>query len=1014
MEPGEVCDDGNSLSGDGCRADCASDEVCGNGIVDIELGEACDCGADLEALPVGCTAVNGTGGCTSACLFAGCGDGELKAPESCEPTLSLEVGCVDVGFYGGELSCTNSCRFDSSGCEGFCGDGVVNGPEVCDGNSPASGCQGAGYSVGHVSCTDQCAASFARCSDVGWFRDVTDSSALLRGIWSAGKSAFAVGDDGTVLEFDSARWRESAFAIEQDLMAIHGRGYNDVVAVGAEGTIVRFDGTSWRNEVSPTRVALRSVWLPPSGGGYAVGERGVVIEYEGGAWREVTSPTSERLNGVVGDKNGALYVVGDGGALFVRHSDVWTRIDSGAVNDLYSLAPFEEGVWVVGAGGYAARLKGNVLTRLSTRTLRSLRAVDVLGEQAVAVGDGGLIVHLEDETATIVENASDSSLLGISLAEARSQLAVGADGTVLRSGGVSWVRSNEASGFRSVWVAKGAGMAVGADGVWQRIGEDWFPITGAGQNLIAVDASTDATGRIDAALVVGEHGGIRRFDGARWSEESTPTEETLFDVLILSDSSACAIGAKGTVLEFDGRWSTIDTGIAADLRSVARSDSGNLVVVGDAATVLEKIDEAWERVEIPGLPATVALHDAAFLGETLFIAGDGVVAVRERRGWTVHTVPRTIKRLEVFRGELIGAATSGSLFRFRGNTWRQYFDSEGHLGMKDVATDGARLYAVGARNVFEYQGGDWLRALESPRLDFVKFSRRGDAGPIYAVASYGRWQGPNRPTWLYRFVDGRWTEMPNTPESVVDLLDASTPTDERVYAVAKRALYLFEGASNTWRLVSSFDEDVSLRSLTLFDGETVLAAGETAETGLVIRYRQGDSDVWSYHSAPLVAVHAVEGRVFALDSDGQAISWSSPGTSTSLGLPIAPGDNLESMWASGTDDLWIAGGSAFFSVVMFHFDGREWTRHFHSAANELTAGESSIGSVEASWTVHGTSSSDLFFQGFFRSSLFHWNGARWERFASPEWDAPDRPTVFATPRQIFFSNRRRLLRMVQF
>lgn len=39
-DPGEVCDDGNRVSGDGCSANCKSLEVCGNGITD--LGEECD------------------------------------------------------------------------------------------------------------------------------------------------------------------------------------------------------------------------------------------------------------------------------------------------------------------------------------------------------------------------------------------------------------------------------------------------------------------------------------------------------------------------------------------------------------------------------------------------------------------------------------------------------------------------------------------------------------------------------------------------------------------------------------------------------------------------------------------------------------------------------------------------------------------------------------------------------------------------------------------------------------
>ncbi len=42
--PGEQCDDGNQVGGDGCSANCRSDEECGNGVVDVPLGESCDDG----------------------------------------------------------------------------------------------------------------------------------------------------------------------------------------------------------------------------------------------------------------------------------------------------------------------------------------------------------------------------------------------------------------------------------------------------------------------------------------------------------------------------------------------------------------------------------------------------------------------------------------------------------------------------------------------------------------------------------------------------------------------------------------------------------------------------------------------------------------------------------------------------------------------------------------------------------------------------------------------------------
>ncbi|MEZ4399536.1 MAG: hypothetical protein R3B06_05940 [Kofleriaceae bacterium] len=50
LDPGEPCDDGNNVPGDGCAADCASDETCGNGVVDLVTGEQCDDGPAGRAI----------------------------------------------------------------------------------------------------------------------------------------------------------------------------------------------------------------------------------------------------------------------------------------------------------------------------------------------------------------------------------------------------------------------------------------------------------------------------------------------------------------------------------------------------------------------------------------------------------------------------------------------------------------------------------------------------------------------------------------------------------------------------------------------------------------------------------------------------------------------------------------------------------------------------------------------------------------------------------------------------
>jgi cysteine-rich repeat protein len=57
VDPGEVCDDGNSRSGDGCPADCS--EPCGDGVLD--LGEVCDDGnrVDGDGCSVDCSVLDG-------------------------------------------------------------------------------------------------------------------------------------------------------------------------------------------------------------------------------------------------------------------------------------------------------------------------------------------------------------------------------------------------------------------------------------------------------------------------------------------------------------------------------------------------------------------------------------------------------------------------------------------------------------------------------------------------------------------------------------------------------------------------------------------------------------------------------------------------------------------------------------------------------------------------------------------------------------------------------------------
>jgi cysteine-rich repeat protein len=110
VEPGEECDDGDTLSGDGC-SDVCLEEICGNARVDA--GEECDDGNTLD-----------DDDCDSLCQLE-CGNGNLDGDEQCD----------DGNRTNGDL-CDENC------IDEVCGNGVVQpGPpkEDCDDGNTLSG-----------------------------------------------------------------------------------------------------------------------------------------------------------------------------------------------------------------------------------------------------------------------------------------------------------------------------------------------------------------------------------------------------------------------------------------------------------------------------------------------------------------------------------------------------------------------------------------------------------------------------------------------------------------------------------------------------------------------------------------------------------------------------------------------------------------------------------------------------------------------------------------------------------
>lgn len=157
LDPGEECDDGNTVSNDGCTQLCKVEcdwcpgpphtinlTVCGNAI--LTSNEVCDdgninsgdgCAGDCQAVESGYVCPVPGRRCTPIC-----GDGRVLATETCDDGNTFDGdGCssyclTEQGWDCSSGTCVRLVSGDGGAETGadflYCGDGLVSGAEQCD------------------------------------------------------------------------------------------------------------------------------------------------------------------------------------------------------------------------------------------------------------------------------------------------------------------------------------------------------------------------------------------------------------------------------------------------------------------------------------------------------------------------------------------------------------------------------------------------------------------------------------------------------------------------------------------------------------------------------------------------------------------------------------------------------------------------------------------------------------------------------------------------------------------
>jgi len=109
VNPGEQCDDGNTVSGDGCNSSCR-----------LEVGWYCP--------TPGAACVHSTCGNGTVEGLEQCDDHNLRPYDGCSPTCTLEANCPQTEPGGCLAVCGDGIKFDSEDCD----DGNLTNGDGCD------------------------------------------------------------------------------------------------------------------------------------------------------------------------------------------------------------------------------------------------------------------------------------------------------------------------------------------------------------------------------------------------------------------------------------------------------------------------------------------------------------------------------------------------------------------------------------------------------------------------------------------------------------------------------------------------------------------------------------------------------------------------------------------------------------------------------------------------------------------------------------------------------------------
>jgi len=709
-DPGEICD-GADLGDFSCEAGwpiCLTNctaicTVCGNGRIELNelgVGEACDdgntedgdgCSARCEIERSYCVTPE-----SDECLNW-CGDGTINGPELCEAGNLGGADCSDFGYHDGALDCTADCRaFDTSSCAHFCGDGQVHDVETCDGiEQRRRSCWDFFFTGGDLHCDTGCLRDFSGCFN-SWNRQTINTSGTITSIHGTDDAnLFAVAFSGWAGRFDGNQWSNWQLAGDPMLRGVFAFAPDDAWAVGNSGALWRFDGNDWTSwpEVaagihltgiwgtSPTNLYVCGFWPGDALNGFS--SQGVILKFDGVGWTEV-----------------------------LRDEQLGMSI---TFMSIHGSGPHD--VWVAGFAGRIWRFDGETWERLPmtpeqetwelwsvfvlSQTQRVFAGYNVLYQGFAVEHEDGVFSPLLTDTAATIKQVRGTSLEDL--------WAVGSDGSVLRREPGGWRNLTPPLGSQffsmwndhpdTLWIGGANGLLMAYTGEFETISFA-FP-----QSLLRVWGFQN-----DDFYVTGMTGALHHLQDGVWNVETIPGGLIIRDLWGPNADHVMAVGQSGkTALRTGGTWTPVATGITTNLRGVHGCDAAHLWAVGWQGVILHHDGAQWQ-VQIPPAADQAQLNDVFCLApDAVFAVGNGgAILFYDGSTWT-HQDSGTVKNLNAVWGSsrhhVLAVGNDGVILRFDGSAWRPV-DSGVGVTLQDITGSHGRNIWVAGNNgvVLRYAG----------------------------------------------------------------------------------------------------------------------------------------------------------------------------------------------------------------------------------------------------------------------------------------------------------------------